>query len=85
VTLPSASFAYIVRYLGSFEQNRKFTVILEYAEGGSLLDFFKKNQTPTDKDQLVKFWTNILDLLLGLNCIHEMSKPDGVVEWVLEG
>lgn len=85
MTLPSASFAHIVTYLGSFEQNRKFTVILEYAEGGSLLDFFKKNQIPMDKDELVQFWTHILDLLVGLNCIHAISKPVGVIEWVLEG
>lgn len=84
-TLFAPSFDYIVRYLGSFEQNGKFTVILEYAEGGSLLDFLKKGYNPIDNEELVKFWTRMFELLWGLHCIHEISKPDGATDWILEG
>jgi len=69
---------YVVQYLGSFEQNGKLVIILEYANGGSLLDVFMKDQQPRNADQVTKFWENLVDLLIPLHYLHHTHQGVGL-------
>ncbi|KAF7552103.1 hypothetical protein G7Z17_g4547 [Cylindrodendrum hubeiense] len=80
---PEDYWNYIVKCYGSFEQKKKRTIILEYAPGGTLLDFFEKKRAPRDERELNMFWTELLRLLNALYLIHEMSRPTDVSTWVL--
>lgn len=67
----------VVQYFGSFEQNRKLVIILEYANGGSLLNVFEKNQQPGTADQAIKFWEALMELLFALNDLHHANSGVG--------
>lgn len=53
------------------EQNeRTGNLILEYAEHGSLLDFFEKKSPPYKPDEISSLWTGIAGIAKGVECIH---------------
>ncbi|KAL3712888.1 hypothetical protein TMatcc_001590 [Talaromyces marneffei ATCC 18224] len=61
---------YFLKYYGSFKQNNKGFIILEYADEGSLLEFFKSNQVPRTREELHGLFENLSDLLYGLRILH---------------
>lgn len=65
----------MVKYHGSFIQGENFTIILEYADGGSLLDFYKTTQPPKEWDDLQSFWVAMFRLLESLAVIHNVGAP----------
>lgn len=68
---------YVVQYFGSFEQNGKLVIILEYANGGSLLDVFTNNQQPRNADQAIKFWEALMELVFPLHNLHNAYQGVG--------
>ncbi|KAH6893037.1 hypothetical protein B0T10DRAFT_457151 [Thelonectria olida] len=62
----------IVKYLGSFEQADRCVVILEYANGGSLLDFFQCQNKPGDFGQTQSFWRALTQLSKGISSLHHI-------------
>ncbi|KAF5010237.1 hypothetical protein FDECE_3596 [Fusarium decemcellulare] len=72
------SCEYIIKYLGSFEQNDRCFMMLEYAEGGSLLDLFKGDKFPHTHDELMHFWSSLMGLFKAINRIHNLgNSSDG--------
>ncbi|KAJ4256764.1 hypothetical protein NW762_008860 [Fusarium torreyae] len=63
----------IVQYLGSFEQKECCVVMLEYANGGNLLDLFKRNILPQTITETQRVLTSIMTLLLAINRIHNLK------------
>ncbi len=82
--LPGEAWCYITQCYGTFIQNGKRTVILEYAEGGTLLDFFQRDKIPNTNDELLQFWSHLIELLHALHVIHGMQPQDNS-EWILSG
>ncbi|KAH6894586.1 kinase-like domain-containing protein [Thelonectria olida] len=74
---------HVAQCFGSFEQNGKRTIILEWAPGGTLLDFFSRTRLPNDRQDLEKLWTALSQLLQGLYFINGMSPKDKPPTWVL--
>ncbi len=70
---------HIVECLGSFKQiqSNKYTIILEYADGGTLLELFKEDKAPLKHQDRVQFWGKLFDLLIGLQRIHGLQS-DGL-------
>ncbi|KAK3324567.1 hypothetical protein B0T19DRAFT_443976 [Cercophora scortea] len=68
------SSEYFLRYYGSFKQNGKGFLLLEYADRGSLDQFFSKEQPPHEWDELHEFWRALLDLIRGLMLLHNLNK-----------
>ncbi|KAF4990347.1 hypothetical protein FGRMN_8482 [Fusarium graminum] len=62
-----------VRYLGSFEQNDRCFVMSEYANGGSLLDLFKRDIRPQTTEEINRFWTALTSLLKAINRFHNLK------------
>ncbi|KAF4340206.1 serine threonine kinase [Fusarium beomiforme] len=64
---------YIVKYLGSFEQNNRCFMILEYASGGSLLDLFKSDQTPKTEEERRYFLHGLMGVIKAIDKIQNLG------------
>jgi serine/threonine protein kinase len=72
----------LVRQLGSFSQNDKFVIVLEYANGGTLLDIFQANHLPRNLTRMKEFWRNLMRLLFALDKLHSLRiSKDGRLGW----
>lgn len=71
--LPSTSS--IIGFRGSFTRGNSFNVILEFADRGSLEEYFKTVWPPADGEQIIQFWEALSDILTALMKIHNV-KPD---------
>ncbi|KPI38136.1 uncharacterized protein AB675_1060 [Cyphellophora attinorum] len=56
---------------GAFKQNGSYHVILEYANVGTLEDYFNKVNPPEEKGDVLKLWTNLFDVNNALVKIHD--------------
>lgn len=63
----------IVKYYGSFTRNDIYNVILEYADKGTLKDFFERELPPSTEENIMKFWACIFQLMNGLWKIHTID------------
>ncbi|KAK5655745.1 hypothetical protein OQA88_5282 [Cercophora sp. LCS_1] len=77
--LGDSDFDHILRYYGSFSQQGKYTLILEYASRGTLLDYFEKQPRPQTIGHRIEFWRAFFSLLLGLGRIHCLCKARDLV------
>jgi serine/threonine protein kinase len=68
------SLPHIVEYLGSYEQGDVRCIILEYADIGTLDEYFEKIAPPRSEEDLVAFFTSLFGLIKGLNSIHEVGE-----------
>ncbi|KAF5964031.1 serine/threonine protein kinase [Fusarium bulbicola] len=78
---------YITQHLASFSfQGRsKHIIVLEYAAGGSLKDFFKNTPIPASPSEFRLLWSRLLKLLDALHVLHDLYRPDGAPIWFLAG
>lgn len=53
------------------------SILLEYAEEGTLEDLFAKNDTPCTYDEVRAFWKSFVDLVEGLETVHNTSAERG--------
>ncbi|KAM7219499.1 hypothetical protein V8F06_005054 [Rhypophila decipiens] len=66
----------IVGYYGSFIQNDKFNLLLQFANAGSLLDYYHNPQLaspPTSQEEIRQFWRSLLSVLKGLHQVHQIK------------
>lgn len=54
-----------------------YTIILEYANRGTLLDLYKKNSPPINFEETKLFWEGLCKVVLGLEVTHH-TPSDGV-------
>ncbi|KAI4592710.1 hypothetical protein KJ359_010469 [Pestalotiopsis sp. 9143b] len=52
-------------------------ILLEYAEEGTLDDLFARNDTPYTYDEVRAFWKSFVDLVEGLETVHNTSAERG--------
>lgn len=62
-----------LEYYGSFTQEGKGYIILEYANEGSLLEFFKSNKVPRTRGEFHGLFERLSGLLDGLRILHAES------------
>ncbi|KAF4628548.1 hypothetical protein G7Y89_g9603 [Cudoniella acicularis] len=69
----------IIGFCGSFIRGKTFNVLLEYADKGTLEQFFKREKVPTDGGEVIQFWERMFKVIDALECIHEVvpSLPNG--------
>lgn len=68
--------ASIVGFHGSFVRNGTYNVLLEYADRGTLAQFFDAVQPPSSGEDLLKLWRGIFRLLGALVAIHSVQPSD---------
>lgn len=64
---------YIVKYLGSFEQNNRCFMILEHASEGSLLELFKRNERPVTEEERRYFLYGLMGLTKAIDRIQNLG------------
>ncbi|TPX11521.1 uncharacterized protein E0L32_007732 [Thyridium curvatum] len=69
---------YFLQYYGSFVQGTRGVILLEYADQGSLLDFFRRGQLPYTREEMFMLWERLSSLFIGLARIHGVRKPKDV-------
>jgi serine/threonine protein kinase len=69
----------IIKFHGSFSRGDSYNVILEYADQGTLADYFKNEPPPSEGEEIIRFWEAMFRLLDALRRIHEVvsDEPDG--------
>jgi len=69
----------IIGLHGSFVQNDTYNLVLEYANKGTLEDYFRTTAPPYSGDDVIKFWRGLFSVLYALKVIHEApyGDPDG--------
>jgi hypothetical protein len=61
---------------GSWIHNQTYHMLLEYVDGGTLMDFFRWTEAPSaDKDKIL-FWERLLELIKPVLRIHEIPSLD---------
>ncbi|KAK4203598.1 kinase-like domain-containing protein [Triangularia verruculosa] len=65
---------YFLKYYGSFKQNGWGYVLLEYADEGSLEEFYAKNNTPHTPSEVHDLWDAMLNPLRGLAILHYLDE-----------
>ncbi|KAK2729442.1 protein kinase domain-containing protein [Colletotrichum kahawae] len=81
------AFNHIIQYYGSFETAGLRTIVLEYANGGSLKSFFLNHPPPHSQGNSEQFWNSLMGLLRGLENIHNLNETKRYSKgaWVLRG
>ena len=69
--LKQCNSPYIVHYYDSYIKNYQIWIILEYCDGGSLLELIKILPKPLNEEQIASL---IYMILTGLNFLHENKK-----------
>lgn len=76
-TLQERGNDHIVRYYGSFTQNNTFNLLLQFVDGGNLLDFFNSKEPPRESDDIQNFWESLFRIFKGLYCVHKLMLNAG--------
>jgi serine/threonine protein kinase len=67
----------IVGYYGSFVQNGTFNLLLQFADGGNLLDYYGNTPPPTDPADVRRFWRSLFSVFKGLHAVHRIAPSIG--------
>jgi hypothetical protein len=68
---------YIVKFYGSFTQEESRNVILEYADQGTLADYYQRFKNPMEEKDTTDFWERLCNLARGLRQIHDVGLHEG--------
>ena len=66
----------VVEFYGSFRQLNSYSLILEYADGGDLSQFFDSSCPPSTVEDVVVFWKSLFQVFDGLDRIHQLMWYD---------
>jgi hypothetical protein len=70
-----ADSAIVKTYAGfSFPESQRCIAVLEYANGGSLIEFFRSKSPPLSNDNIVLLWEKLMKLTEAIDMIHKWSK-----------
>ncbi|ORY67739.1 uncharacterized protein BCR38DRAFT_407683 [Pseudomassariella vexata] len=65
---------HVIAYLGSFEQNDTYNIILEHVDGGNLLDYLKQTARPEAEKDIRDLWNSMLGLFKGFHRVHQLTQ-----------
>ncbi|KAH7004105.1 kinase-like domain-containing protein [Fusarium venenatum] len=76
---------YITKHFAcfSFQGKQKSIIVLEYAAGGSLLDFFRNAPQPVTPEDFSLLWGRLFKLLDALEVLHDLYRPEEPSRWFL--
>lgn len=67
----------LIQFLGSYRQGDTYNILLEYADRGTLEDFFRHTTPPSLGEDIVMFWDRLFNVIKALSRIHASKRPDG--------
>jgi len=71
--LNRAQNQHLISFYGNYIQGNSYNVILEYADEGTLEEYFKKIAAPREPDDIHKFWTGLFGLVKALWSVHSVE------------
>ena len=64
----------IIGFYGGLKHGDECSIVLEYAEGGNLVDYYSRHTTPlSNSSDITKFWNNFLPIFTAIEKIHNVS------------
>ena len=66
----------IIGYHGCFIHNGTYNVILEFADKGTLEEYFAREAPPTSGEDIIAFWRGIFGIIGALVSIHGIPYGD---------
>lgn len=63
----------IIRFHGSYTHGNDYNILLEFADKGSLEEYFQKQTPPSRGVDIIKFWDSLFQLIKALKAIHSFS------------
>ncbi|KAL3425128.1 tein kinase 4-like protein [Phlyctema vagabunda] len=76
---------HIIGYYGCFRRGGTFNVLLEYADKGTLKQFFERQAPPLGYPGLINFWKGQFNLIDALRAIHEVTPFSGDGPRIFQG
>ena len=75
----------MIGFFGSFRQNGTYNILLEYADGGTLEDYFRNARPPNRGEDICNFWARFLGIVDALMAIHNEDEEDAEGPQILQG
>ncbi|KAL9082442.1 MAG: hypothetical protein Q9165_008894 [Trypethelium subeluteriae] len=66
----------LIGFYGSFRHGSRLNILLEYADGGTLEEYFKQHSPPSRGVEIIDFWESLSGILKGLHAIHFVMEDD---------
>jgi len=63
----------VIGFYGSYRQGISYNVILEYANKGTLEEYFRVTAPPVKGEDIINFWTGLFKIIKGLKSIHDIE------------
>lgn len=60
----------IMRFHGSYTHGSDYNILLEFADKGSLEEYFQNQTPPSRGGDIIKFWDSLFQLIKALKAIH---------------
>ncbi|KAF4633133.1 hypothetical protein G7Y89_g4984 [Cudoniella acicularis] len=64
----------IIKFYGSYIHGDEYNILLEFAEKGTLEQYFALESPPSRGGDIVKFWEALFRLIKGLKAVHSVRK-----------
>jgi serine/threonine protein kinase len=75
----------IIGFHGSFIRGDTYNILLEYADKGTLEDYFEKEVPPTEGEEIIEFWASLFSILHALYQIQNVIPEGGDSPRIFEG
>lgn len=75
----------MIGFYGSFIQDGTFNILLEYADGGTLEDYFQMAREPSSGEEILKFWQALFGIIKALDKIHDVRSSDPYGPQIFQG
>ena len=66
----------MIRFYGSFKQLDRFNVLLEYADIGTLEQYWKQLPPPRTGEEMISFWNQMFQLIGAVKYVHHEGQSD---------
>lgn len=67
----------LIQFFGGYKQGDTYNILLEYADCGTLEDFFQNVTPPSLGEDIEMFWGRLFNVIQALSHIHKLARPDG--------
>jgi serine/threonine protein kinase len=68
---------HIIGYYGGYIHGEGYHILLEYADKGTLKDYFDIVPPPDNGQDILKFWECMFELAIALRDTHKVKVTDG--------
>ena len=81
----AASDSNVIRYYGFFTHRGTKNILLEYANKGTLEEYWECTRPPTKGTEIVKLWERIFGLFAAVMAIHGVEWTDSELPQIFQG